>query len=202
GRPRPARGRLRRRRGRLRAADPRAPARHRARGLPGGVGVDQVGVPALRAPGDPVQHGRLQGALRVRLLEGVARARRRRLGRAGDGAVRPHPQPRRPAARRDAARLRRRGGAAQRGGRAAADARAQASARHDARRDPRRAPPGARRPPRGGGGVREAQPEPAARVRRVGGRGEDRRDARPPGRPGGRVDRRGKGAQLEVRAAL
>src|SRR5262249_16579300 len=61
---------------RVRTTDPEAPARRRARRLPADRGGPEVGLPALHVQGDPRQHGRLQGALRLRLLERAAPGRR------------------------------------------------------------------------------------------------------------------------------
>ena len=50
---------------------------------------DEMELPAFHVQGDALQHGVVQAALRLRLLEGVARARRVGEGRGRDGALRP-----------------------------------------------------------------------------------------------------------------
>src|SRR3954462_9052645 len=59
----------------VRAADPGAPPRGRARGVSRGQGDDEVELSALRLQGAALPHGCVQAALRLRLLEGRAGSR-------------------------------------------------------------------------------------------------------------------------------
>ena len=142
---------------------------------------DEVELSALHVQGHALQHGVVQGARRVRVLEGIARPRREQ-GRRGDGAPRPDDQASDLPSKAVLAGYIRKAVALNEQG-------VKWRARRSARRRPGRVPADVtaalrKTPARA---VRGPEPESQARVPRVDYRGEDRGPARAAG-AGDRVD--------------
>src|SRR3982751_3135577 len=154
----------------------------------------------LRLRGADVQYGGVQGARRLRLLEGRARARPRLWRRRPrDGAARTHHVDQGPATEERAHRADQESGEAECG---------RSEGREEEEIPARRASGAVRALGRAGEeqeGTRELRSVPAkpqARLQRVDRRGQARGNARSTCEAGDGVDRRGEVAELEVRTAV
>ena len=138
-------------------------------------------------------HGGFQAALQLRLLEARA-GRRQGTGRqsARHGPVRQGDEDFRAAVGKCARRLHQAGDETQRGGREGAACDAEEARADDAARSGSRA----EEESKGSGGIRRIQSDQPARVHRVAGRGQARRDPRQAAQSGDRMDRRRQAATM------